>query len=321
MAEQDELNSNSNTNKYFLIISVSVFIFNFINRYSFGMYFGNYWHFSITENITNSFNLLTSLPILGNLYFEYVTSTVYSFFGYYITLLFNLILGLGLNYMIARTLTQNTSNEVDESTTALLTVGGIVKNSFTITQNNAGIILTASLLWLLTIWIPYLNVGTTIGMWALVASLSKENSTFSAISIFKSKYRKYIGEVFLLIGFIMLGTSIGYMFFIIPGIIISFAWSQAIFILIDKECTPLQAIKLSNDITYGEKITIFLGYITLILILAITLGLSLLLLTLSGIYELVIIFSCLAYILSIIVMVSCTIYIYGELSSKLSTEQ
>jgi len=210
----------------------------------------------------------------------------------------------------------STNNEGAIST--VLTVKNIFSNSFTIAQNNIAVIFWASILWGLTIWIPYLNVGTTIGMWALVIGLSKKDTTFSATSIFNAEYRKHMGEIFLLLGFIALGVSMGYVFFIVPGLVISLAWSQAIYLLIDKNLTPLQAIKASNDITYGEKMTMFLGYASIMLVLGVIIGLITTILLVSELYFIASIFNFCAYILAFSVMISSAIYIYGELSTKLT---
>ena len=239
------------------------------------------------------------------------------FFGYMpIGIAELIVLGL-IIFIIYKIMSKNSTNH-EGSTSTVLTVKNIFLNSFTIAQNNIVIILGASILWGLTIWIPYLNVGTTIGMWALVVGLSKKDTNFSATSIFNAEYRKYMGEVFLLLGFITLGMSMGYMFFIIPGIVISLAWSQAIYLLIDKNLTPLQAIKASNDITYGEKMTMFFGYVSIIVVLGIVISLIITILVAAELYLIFSIFSFCAYIIAFSVMVSSAIYIYDELSNKLN---
>ena len=45
-----------------------------------------------------------------------------------------------------------------------LTIGGIFQNSFQLGLNQATPLFFTILLWILTIWIPYVNVGTTIGI-------------------------------------------------------------------------------------------------------------------------------------------------------------
>ena len=113
-------------------------------------------------------------------------------------------------------------------------------------------IVAAWLLWLLTIWIPYINVGTTIAMILLPIELSHGN-TIKPTSIFSSKYRRYIGEFFLTNVLSGLGTFLGLIFLVIPGIVVRISWSLAPYMLIDKGKSPTDALKASNDATYGNK--------------------------------------------------------------------
>lgn len=152
-----------------------------------------------------------------------------------------------------------------------LTVGSIISQGFSLGIKNSASLLGAVILWLLTIWIPYVNVGTTIGILSIVVAMSK-GTMISPTEIFSAKYRKYMGEFFLLVAFIYMGTIIGFFFLVIPGIVISLAWGQSIYLLIDKELSPMEALKTSNQITYGEKWTIFFGVLLLSLILGLIMG-------------------------------------------------
>lgn len=116
--------------------------------------------------------------------------------------------------------------------------------------------LGATILWLLTIWIPYLNVGTTIAMTTIPIELSK-GRVISPLFIFDGKYRKFMGEYFTLIGLMYLAIIPALFFMIVPGIIISIGWSLAIYILLDKGVAPGEAMIQSNKATYGYKWTIF----------------------------------------------------------------
>ena len=311
MDEELKQNSKLSVIKYFLIITGIVFILNFLLGYRHYYFDGIILYISHLD--------IFGLPFLRSIYWM-----TFGRFFYDLTvvgLLINIIISLGINYMIAFTIVNNLSNNNNQSPSSVLTIKNIIINSFTIAQNNFTVILGASILWILTIWIPYLNVGTTIGMWALVVGLSKTNQdsvSFSPTSIFDSQYRKHMGEVFLLLGFIILGVSIGYAFLIIPGLVISLAWQQSVYLLIDKDLTPLQAIKTSNNISYGEKLTIFFGYIALILILGVSISLIGIILAFSELFVLVAIFTFIASIISFTVMIASAIYIYGELSKKLT---
>lgn len=121
---------------------------------------------------------------------------------------------------------------------------------------NAPSIVGAIALWLVTIWIPYINIGTTIAVCLLPTELAKGN-VINPLGIFDAKYRRYMGEYFITMGLMIFPTLIATVFMVVPGIVLSLAWSLAYFFLIDKNKNPMQAIKASNDATYGSKWTMF----------------------------------------------------------------
>lgn len=141
----------------------------------------------------------------------------------------------------------------------------ILSEGMQIGLKNIASVLGAVVLWILTIWIPYLNVGTTIALFTMPIELAKGN-IISPTYIFDPKYRRYMGEFFLLQGFVQIGVAIGAIFMFVPGIVISIAWSLAVYLLLDKGMNPTQAITESNNITNGHKWTIFLGKLVLVLI-------------------------------------------------------
>lgn len=149
-----------------------------------------------------------------------------------------------------------------------LTIGSIISQGFSLGLKNLASLIGAVFLWIVTIWIPYLNVGTTIGLISIVVAMSR-GKVISPTEIFDAKYRKYIGEFFLLVAMIYIGIGAGLVFVVIPGLVISLAWCLAIYLLIDKELNPMEAIKVSNQITYGHKWTIFFGIFLLTLILGV----------------------------------------------------
>jgi len=154
-----------------------------------------------------------------------------------------------------------------------LTIGGIINGSIQITLKNIASILGAVILWVLTCWIPYINVGTTIAIITMPIELSKGN-IMSPTAIFDPKYRKYMGEFFILAGLMSIAISVASAFLFIPGIVISIAWSMAFYLLLDKGMNPMEAINKSNEMTYGSKWTIFLGKLVLGLIPAIIMGIG-----------------------------------------------
>jgi len=132
-----------------------------------------------------------------------------------------------------------------------------MKDGFLIGVKNIGPILVNLILWVLTCWIPYLNVGTTIGMFAGIIAKAAHNETIPMTEIFNKKYRQYMGEFFLTTGLVCIGIMIGCVFLFIPGIVIGLSWMFAILLTIDKGKNPSEAISLSNKSTYGNKGRIF----------------------------------------------------------------
>jgi len=142
-----------------------------------------------------------------------------------------------------------------------LAIDFTIKEGVAIGVKNIVPILVNVLLWVLTVWIPYLNVGTTIGLYVGIIAKASRGEAISMTEIFNPRYRKYMGDFFLTSGLIGLGISIGIIFFFIPGIIIGLAWCLALMLAIDKGKNPIEAISLSNNLTYGYKWRIFAIYL------------------------------------------------------------
>ena len=122
-------------------------------------------------------------------------------------------------------------------------------------QNVIPLILTV-VLYVLTCWIPYLNVGTTVGLYRIIIDLSK-GKTVDPLSIFKKENFKNMGGFFLMLGFLTLGITASMAFMFVPALIMGIAWGYAIYIFLEKKVSPLKALMLSDKATYGEKWTIF----------------------------------------------------------------
>ena len=138
-----------------------------------------------------------------------------------------------------------------------LTVVNAVKETFITALKNVPSFIGAALLWVLTCWIPYINVGTTIALfYAMPIELSK-GTVMNPLSIFDGKYRKYMGEFFSIIGLMSISIIPALCFMVVPAIIISIGWCLAICIMIDKELNPAEAMTESTRCTYGYKWTIF----------------------------------------------------------------
>jgi hypothetical protein len=163
----------------------------------------------------------------------------------------------------------------DEATVKKLEIVPTIKEGIAIGTKNIGPILVNVLLYALTCWIPYLNVGTTIGLFVGIIGKASRGEPIDMTEIFDPQYRKYMGEFFLTAGLMSVGICAGSLLAIIPGIVIALAWSLAPLLVVDKGKDPIEAISLSNKITYGYKRRIFgvlfrtsLAFTVVVLILA-----------------------------------------------------
>lgn len=131
--------------------------------------------------------------------------------------------------------------------------------------------MAAVVLYLVTIWIPYINIGTTIAITLLPTQLAK-GEVINPASIFDSKYRRYMGEYLITTGLMILPILIAFAFLYIPGIVLSLAWSLSYYFLIEKGKNPMEAIKASNDATYGSKWTMFFVMLVFCIVFGVTFG-------------------------------------------------
>jgi hypothetical protein len=153
-----------------------------------------------------------------------------------------------------------------------LSVGAIVGHGMQRGLRNLGSIASNVILWLLTVWIPYLNVGTTIGLTVGLVAKSGRGEPISPTEIFDPVYRKQMGDYFLVSGLVSVGTSVAFALMVIPGVVLSVAWKLATLLTVDKGMNPTAAITSSNNLTYGKKWTIFFGTLILGLIVAAVAG-------------------------------------------------
>ncbi len=112
------------------------------------------------------------------------------------------------------------------------------------------------LLYFLTIWIPYLNIGTMIAMTLLPVQMSKGES-INPSHIFNPRYRKYMSEYFILVGIMYAALIASLLFFVIPGIVMAMAWGLSPYFLIEKQKSPIEALRASYRATDGNKWCIF----------------------------------------------------------------
>lgn len=144
-------------------------------------------------------------------------------------------------------------------------VGAIISNGFSLGFKNLFVLLGSFILWAITIWIPYINVGTTVGLYGLVVKMSR-GERFGVGEIFNKKYRRIFPEFFLLLGLVSIAVSLGVFFAFIPGLIISLVWYLSYYFLIDKDMGIIESLKVSNKATYGFKWEIFGGQFIIFLI-------------------------------------------------------
>ena len=112
------------------------------------------------------------------------------------------------------------------------------------------------ILYLVTVWIPYLNVGTTIGLYKAIIAIGR-GEKLDPTSIFDKENFENLSGFFLLMGLTYIGTVVAMMFMLIPGIIMGIAWGFAMYFFLDKKVSPLKSLQLSYDTTYGNKWRIF----------------------------------------------------------------
>ena len=146
-----------------------------------------------------------------------------------------------------------------------------LKDGVSLALGNYINILLAVVLYAVTIWIPYLNVGTTIAIMSLPAELAKGNK-LNPTFIFDAKYRKNMGEFFIL-SLLMFGAILVGMFFMFaPGIVISIAWCFAVLLFVDKNKSALEALRESDKCNYCNKWNIFFVLMILSIVINVITG-------------------------------------------------
>lgn len=149
-----------------------------------------------------------------------------------------------------------------------LSAGAIFSNGISIGLANYFSLFGAFILWALTFWVPYVNVGTTIALMTLPIAMS-EGKAVSPLEIFDSKYRQFMGEMFIQMGLKGIGTMMGLYFLVIPGLVLKFSWYLSELLLIDKQLNPTEALAESNKRMAGKKWIVFFGELLIGLALAI----------------------------------------------------
>lgn len=182
-------------------------------------------------------------------------------------------------------------------------IGGFFSEAIQMGLKNALPIIVNSLLFVLTCWIPYLNLGTIIGMSKLVIKIAR-GEAIGMTEIFDKKNREQIGDFFMTFGLLTVGSLGGLNF------ILAIAWSQSILFTLDKEMGPLEAIRASYKATYGSKMPMFFGLLILGLALSIVSGI------LAAIPAIGYILAAIISIAASCIMVGAQAYIYKTVSNN-----
>ena len=196
---------------------------------------------------------------------------------------------------------------------------GVINEGTTLGLKNFLSIFVAYILFILTSWIPYINVGTSIALINLPITLSKSNnSAISPTFIFDGHYRKYMGEFFNLMGLMAISLIPAFLFLIIQGIIISYGWSQAYYLMFDKEIAPSEAMMQSTKITYGYKSTLFWIDLLIAVVVSIFIGIiNFLIMLVTNSPIITIILMSIIIALVAVIRVGCAAVAYRELQKRL----
>ncbi len=192
-----------------------------------------------------------------------------------------------------------------------LEFGQLLSNTFSIGLKNLPSLIGCVVLWAVTLWIPYVNVGTTIAIATIPAALSK-GKVISPLEIFDKKYFRYMGEFFLVTGLRSLILVPAAMFLIVPAIVLGIAYSLSTLLVVDKGKGAADALKLSNKLTYGNKLTIFLAQLVL------GIGIVVILFILSKIWS---VLALIGAILVYPILLGFKANIYGQLALDVQEEE
>lgn len=144
-----------------------------------------------------------------------------------------------------------------------LDFGQTLQGAIQIGIKNAMTVIGAAILYAITVWIPYLNIGTTIAFFTVLPVKLAKGESFSPTEIFDAKYRENMTDFFLVLGLFNAGVGFAFLLAFIPGIVITYAWMFSAVLVINKGMKPIEAINASYKATYGSKWIIFFAYLVL----------------------------------------------------------
>ncbi len=147
--------------------------------------------------------------------------------------------------------------------TKRLDFGQTLKGAIQIGLKNAVTVIITAVLYVITVWIPYLNIGTTIAFFTVLPVRLGKGESFSPTEIFDAKYRENMTNFFLVLGLFNAGIGFAIMLAFFPGLVIMYAWMLAAALVINKGMKPIEALNASYKATYGSKWVIFFSYLVL----------------------------------------------------------
>ena len=125
-----------------------------------------------------------------------------------------------------------------------------IKDGCTLGFKNFWMLLLTALLFVITCWIPYVNVGTTVGFYKAIIAIGR-GEKIDPLAIFNKENYAYFSDFFLLMGLSTMGYVVAFFMGLLP--VMAIAWMFAMFFLIDKKLPALKALGLSYKATLGEK--------------------------------------------------------------------
>jgi len=185
-------------------------------------------------------------------------------------------------------------------------------------------VLLMLVLWVVTLWIPYVNVGTTIAITAGAPILLSRGQRIDPTFIFDRRYRGVVAEWLVLLALLSSAILLGLVFLVIPGIVLAFGWVLAPLLLVDRGSGVLESLRQSWQATMGEKWTLFFGWLAVYLLYVIPAGLLYAVLRLllpegAAVTDLILgLYTVLAYAGLAAVDIGYTAYVYAVLGKRVA---
>lgn len=206
--------------------------------------------------------------------------------------------------------------------TKRLDFGETIKGAIQIGVKNSLTVILTAVLYIVTVWIPYLNIGTTIAFFTVLPVKLAKGETFSPTDIFDGKYRENMTNFFIVLGIFNAAIGFAMMLMFFPGLVVMYAWMLAAPLVINKGMSPIEALNESYKITYGSKWTIFFSYLVLGIIISVA---ALILAGIAALFGLIanwlgIFFGAIFYIVIAIVALAAFIGLFGTIYKLLAVE-